>query len=344
MTTASIITETPSLSNDLSIADRWVGSTAAADRRFRLALLCAILMHAALFIGVGRSAQRVIGDEQGSPETISVSLITEADFLSETSVPVSPPPGEQSPAPPQPQQPPPQPQPPLQPEAKPEPTPPVEVAPWKPTIEPTAEPTPAPTPPPQPETQVEATPQPQKLPEIEKEVPNLLSLEGPAPKSTKSEGAETPAATKPEPAKPDAAKAAPAKPAPPKPKPQKTAKLDLSTPPPSFSAPVGGGGRQAAFSRPPGITRSGLNDAFARGVIRALQQTMPQLRETRGRVTVRILLTENGNVREVQLVTPSPLSQLNQSVVFAAKQTSYPIPPGNSNEADRTFLITYIYN
>ena len=36
-------------------------------------------------------------------------------------------------------------------------------------------------------------------------------------------------------------------------------------------------------------------------------------------------------------------SRLDQSVIFAAKQTSYPLPPGNSNVADRTFLITYIY-
>src|SRR5690606_4442020 len=99
----------------------------------------------------------------------------------------------------------------------------------------------------------------------------------------------------------------------------------------------------AAFARPPGITRSGANDEFARGVIRALQETMPQLRNTLGRVTIRILLNENGNIERVSLVRSSEDSRLDQSVIFAAKQTSYPLPPGNSNVADRTFLITYIY-
>ena len=70
---------------------------------------------------------------------------------------------------------------------------------------------------------------------------------------------------------------------------------------------------------------------------------MPQLRDTQGRVTVRIILNENGNVQSVQVVRPSTAASLDQSVVFATKQTSYPFPPPNSNLADRTFLVTYIY-
>jgi TonB family protein len=108
---------------------------------------------------------------------------------------------------------------------------------------------------------------------------------------------------------------------------------------PSFS-----GGHAAAFQRPPGITRSGLNDAFARAVIRALQQTMPQLNGALGRVTVRILLSESGNVVEVRLLAGAKDTTLNQDVVFAAQQTSYPIPPAGSNLADRTFMVTYIYD
>ncbi|MEQ1673130.1 MAG: energy transducer TonB, partial [Hyphomicrobium sp.] len=118
----------------------------------------------------------------------------------------------------------------------------------------------------------------------------------------------------------------------------------LTPPPSSFSGSAGGAGRSAGFERPPGITRSGANDDFARGVIRALQQTMPQLREVLGRVTVRILLTENGNVSDVQVVKSANIAALDQSVVFAVKQTSYPFPPPNSNVADRTFLVTYVYH
>ena len=136
-------------------------------------------------------------------------------------------------------------------------------------------------------------------------------------------------------------KAAP-KPAPKKPQ-KKVASLDLSTPK-NLMQPSFGGGRSAGLQRPPGITRSGLNDAFARGVIRALQQTMPQLVDVNGRVTIRILLSETGNVVEVRLLSGAKNSTLNQDVVFAAQQTSYPIPPTGSNLADRTFMVTYIYD
>ena len=82
-----------------------------------------------------------------------------------------------------------------------------------------------------------------------------------------------------------------------------------------------------------------MNDAFARAVIRALQQTMPQLTNALGRVTVRILLSENGNVVSA-LLGGAKDTALNQDVVFAAQQTSYPIPPSGSTTADRTFMVT----
>jgi TonB family protein len=203
-----------------------------------------------------------------------------------------------------------------------------------------------PTPPP-PEAPAEqpkkAEAAPTDTPTLESDLPGLLSMQKPV---------EKPSKPPPEPQK-DAVEETsqpeqksetkrPAK-TPSKPKQQRTAKLDLSPPPQTFSAPQAGGGRSASFSRPPGITRSGWNDDFARGVIRALQQTMPQLREILGRVTVRILLTENGNVRDVQLVRPSSNSSLDQSVIFAARQTSYPLPPAGATVADRTFVVTYVY-
>jgi hypothetical protein len=35
---------------------------------------------------------------------------------------------------------------------------------------------------------------------------------------------------------------------------------------------------------------------------------------------------------------------LPQNVVFAVKQSNFPIPPTGSTVSDRTFLVTYVYN
>jgi len=120
--------------------------------------------------------------------------------------------------------------------------------------------------------------------------------------------------------------------------------LDLSPPAYSSNALITSPNRGAALARPSDITRSGENDEFGRGVIRALRKTMPSLRDTTGRVTVRLFLSETGNLTEVQLVRSSGDSQLDQSVAFAVKQSSFPIPPNGSTRSDRTFLVTYIYN
>lgn len=269
----------------------------APDRRFYIALAVAALLHASLLVSFSGPPKQRLGEADGSDEAINVTLVSEADFLSRTTVPESagaPKPAAAAPSPPQPSA---------------EPTPPSE--PVKPEAQ--SEPTVAAPP--------DAT------------APDLLALPDPAAAKSKSERA------KPD---PNEADAKPRKPVA-KPTQQQTAKLDLTPPKPTLDAPSPGG-RSAGVSRPPGITRSGANDDFARAVIRALQQTMPQLRETIGRVTVRIILNENGNVKEVQVVRPSPSSNLNQSVAFAARQTSYPLPPHGSNDADRVFLVTYIYN
>ena len=100
----------------------------------------------------------------------------------------------------------------------------------------------------------------------------------------------------------------------------------------------------ATVARPAGITRSGENDDFGRGVIRALRQTMPPHRRIYGRVTIRLLLNESGNLAEVQVIGNSTDASLDQSVLFASKQSSFPLPPKGATVADRTFLVTYIYN
>jgi TonB family protein len=115
--------------------------------------------------------------------------------------------------------------------------------------------------------------------------------------------------------------------------------LQLSLP----DTPILSGGGGTAFARPAGITRSGENDEFGRGVIRALRKTMPDMDPARGNVTVRILLSQDGNLVEVHLVRSSGNPMMDQSVVFAVRQSSFPFPPPNAPPVDRTFVVTYIY-
>jgi len=312
---------------------RWNASS-TRERNFWIALGCAAVLHASLFIGAMAGKPAHLGDPSGSDKAISVSLVTEADLESRATVaePPQPPPG----PPPQPaQQPQPEKQPPPQPEAKQEAQPPQPEPPQpeeqqaKPEVPPQPDET---NPAEKPEQKIAKEEDPKAL----ENAPDLLSLQEENPAKMKSE-------TRPKPSpKTETAKSSPTKAAPKKAQ-RKTASLDLSTPK-SLMQPSFGGGRSAGLQRPPGITRSGLNDAFARAVIRALQQTMPQLIDVNGRVTIRILLTETGNVAEVRLLGGSGSSTLSQDVVFAAKQTSYPIPPTGSNLADRTFMVTYIYD
>jgi TonB family protein len=156
-------------------------------------------------------------------------------------------------------------------------------------------------------------------PMIEAELPDVSSLQDPAKeKQSKTEPA------------------AKTKRAPP-------ARLDVSPPMRMPDMPRAAAGRSAAFSRPPGVTRSGENDEFGRGVIRALRTTMPPPAGIFGRVAVRLFLNENGDLAEVRVIETSGKSALDQSVVFAIKQTNFPLPPHGASVADRTFLIGYVY-
>jgi protein TonB len=182
--------------------------------------------------------------------------------------------------------------------------------------------------PPQPEATRPAEPNETTARAIEQENPNALQLPGSPPKQSKTAPA-TPPKSNPQP------QSSPQ----PQSKPQPDQPLQLSIPDTAFL----NFGRSAAATRPPGVTRSGENDEFGRGVIRALRKTMPPPSGVLGRVMVRMFLNDNGNLQDVQVVSGSGDAGLDQNVVFAVRQTSFPLPPVGATAADRTFLVTYIY-
>jgi TonB family protein len=121
--------------------------------------------------------------------------------------------------------------------------------------------------------------------------------------------------------------------------------LDLSLPKEmSMASPFEDFGRSSsAVGRPPGITRSGANDEFGRGVIRALKKTMPPATGTKGRVTIKLILDERGNISSLKMLQPAGNRDMDDGVMFSAQQASFPFPPKGATVADRTFLITYVY-
>lgn len=330
MTEASAQTEFDLAEFHLSPAGAGPLSVAVPDdRRFWLGVTVAALVHVMFLVGFNSQPTRFIGDPSGDKDAIGVDFITEADLRSLSSVsdqaagrpvppsnpvPARPPPQAEAPAPPQPQT-----------EAP--PTPAEAVPPAKPAEAEAVKP-------------VEA--EPAKPAEQAASAPKVEDAIEPAP--TLEDMVETLRQ------RAEASRSVPeAKPEPPKPRPPQQQKqtqtrmttLDLSLPPSVSSGPSGSGG--LGFDRPAGATRSGENDNFARGVISALRQNMPQLRDTRGQVTVRITLDMNGNLVRTEVVRASALANLDQSVVFSTRQASFPFPPRNARAADLVFLVTYIY-
>jgi TonB family protein len=307
----------------LTLEEHLAALRAERPRVFWLGLTFALLVHALFIIGIGRSTNRTLGKEDGAADAIAVEIVDGATLKDSMAPPA--PPASASPAKPMPQEQPQQPQQ-AQPEVPPTPPTPPEVA---------AQP-PPPTPPDAkaaeqalPEdfadtlSALQETPadqeKPKKAPEAEKPVPKQAEKQPPKPKQPQQQQA---------------------KPKPPQKRTQ-TSALDLSLP--TDDGPDSDeGGAGSAVQRPPGITRSGENDEFARNVIRALQKTMPRERAN-GRVTVRIVLSENGSRADVKLLKSGGNPDLDFNVMFAARQTAYPFPPGNSTLVDRTFTVTYIY-
>ncbi len=285
------------------------------DRRFWLGLVAAVLVHLTFLVGFNAQGVRQIGDPTGAADAIGVDFISDTDLKRISSM------ADQAAGAPVPQSnpaPPPQAEAPAQAET--------------PPPQPETPPAPAETaPPPKPAEQAAAAPKAEDalepVPTLEDRVEALRQRTEPS---------------RPEPQRKSEPKAEPPKPkSPQQQQPTRLSRLDLSLPPSVLSGPSGSGGM--GLDRPAGITRSGENDAFARGVISALQRNMPQLRETRGQVTVRITLDKDGDLVRTEVVRPSSLPDLDQSVVFSTRQASFPFPPRNARAADLVFLVTYIY-
>jgi len=305
------------------------------DRVFWAGFAAAFLVHALLIIGIGSARQRTLGTPEGANDAIAVELVDGATLKDsmEPPAPAQPPPGAQR------QQ---------QTAALPE------QQPVQPQPEQQAEPPPQQPQPPEPPTpEPEAAKPPEALP-VDKPAPDAAAEAVPALEEAPAADAlrqpkEAPKQEKPKPApKEEAKKAEPKKKPPAKQQARQPQKKRTQTSALDFSVPYDGSatqsdsGSSSAVQRPPGITRSGENDEFARNVIRALQKTMPRER-ARGRVTVRIVLNENGSRADVKLLKSGGDSDLDFNVIFAARQTAYPFPPKNATLVDRTFTVTYIY-
>ncbi len=306
------------------------------DRTFWIGLALAFTLHASMFVplvgGYLTASSRRLGEADGAPDSMSVEVVQEAALPGATA-----PPPEPSPAPPtppepmkaEPQEQPPSPTPPQQKQAQQQPPP-----------QEKAEPAPKP-----------AAPAPPSVPVADeaRSLPDIRGTTEPDPSPSESPPAERATAQKPTETaalmkemtelfapSPSRRATPPAKNAPAQP-------ADPNAPRPVLDAPIEFQGNSSSFSRPIDITRSGENDEFGRGVIRALRQTMPSPWGLKSRITIKFLLTESGQVAEMRLVQGSGYPLVDQSVVFAASHSSFPRPPRGSKVSDRIFLVTYIY-
>jgi TonB family protein len=298
--------------------------TAAAkpgERAFWTALACAVVAHVMLISGFVLSLpQRRMGEKGGRPEGVSVAMVDAADLASRNTF------AEHA--------------------RLPSPHSPARSAP------------PSPAAPPLPEAQPQKVEPHRELPRPhDPKAPELVTPDeaarqeqtrGKEAKERKQETVDWPIDLKALEQRAAAERAAKAREAEAKraAKPQEQQTMAKASPPLQLSLPDSAlmlDGQSASFSRPAGITRSGENDEFGRGVIRSLRKTMPDMGTRRGRVTVRFLLSPDGNLVEVRLVRSSGNPMLDQGVLFAVQQTSFPFPPPNAPPVDRTFLVTYIY-
>lgn len=300
----------------------------AGNRAFGHALLVAVLLHAIMFVPlIGLSGnptlQRRMGEAFGDANAINVDVIEPQALPGAGEQPPSPPPAEEPPpvvaepplTPPPPEQPvkesatEPVKQPPPQktaaapPLAEKQHAPPADI---RGTTDPTGPVADKPAAPPEPAPEQKS----QKQADLAKELTEMFAPEPP--------------------------RKGPPQPKQPQQRPDDDRPRVLDRPP-QFAP------GSSSFSRPVDITRSGENDEFGRGVIRALRQTMPVPWGVKARVTIMFYLTPGGQVAEMRLVQGSGYPLVDQSVVFAAGNAPFPRPPPGSKINDRIFLVTYIY-
>jgi protein TonB len=341
--TADVL-EQKSEGTDLIAAFRAAAPSSVSERRFWLTLAIAVLAHGTLLAIIARTPPLRIGDSNAAPGAVSVSFVSEAELQDQTTgseggaAASAQQPLPQGGAAPQPEQ---QPAP-AQPEAQPVKPSPAEAKPEKPQEVAKAEVEKA---------EVEKAPEVPTLPgDLPAEAAPQERADEAVKKREETEKSETAEKTQQELTKenPDLL-ALPEYPDAPTKKSSKTTQKqamrspDMTLPGQKQNMMTSLDGRSAGIERPAGITRSGANDEFARGVIKALRQTMPQM-EVLGRLTVRIIINMNGNIESVEIVNRSENSDLNRAVVFSTKQASFPFPPNGATLADRTFTITYIYH
>lgn len=301
------------------------------SRTFWIGLALAFVLHGSMFVpfvgGYLTASSKRMGETDASPDGISVEVVQEAQMPGATAPPPEPPPA--PPSPPEPQ---------AQPTQQP-PPPPQKQAQKQPPQQAKAEPKPVPPQPPTAPVEAEA-----------RSLPDIRGTTEPDPPPSDAPPAERAAAPKPtetaalmkemtELFAPD-----PVRRATPQTKAAPTPPTDPNEPRPVLDTPMEFQGNSSSFARPIDITRSGENDEFGRGVIRALRQTMPSPWGLKSRVTIKFFLTETGQVGEMRLVQGSGYPLVDQSVVFAASHSSFPRPPRGSKVADRIFLVTYIYD
>ena len=326
---------------DLAAPDRVaVEPLRAGSTAFWRALALAVLLHGAMLLPLvglpgNASLQRRLGEADGDPNAINVDVI-EAGAMPAAAAPPSPPP-----APP-----PSEPPPPIVMEEPPPPTPPV----------PQQEP-PAKEPPPKEATKQASPPPPETAEKQDRPPAGIRGTTDPdGPVAEPPVPVADPAATK------KAAQTAALMnemtemfaPGPPRQNaPQPRERPNPAQPSETSAGPSAGPsvldtqtqfqGNSSSFARPVDITRSGENDEFGRGVIRALRQTMPSPWGLKARVTIKFYLSPSGQVAEMRLMQGSGYPLVDQSVVFAARNSTFPRPPPGSKISDRVFLVTYIY-
>ena len=321
----------------------------AVDRRFWATLAAATILHLMLLLGFLYAPSERLGDPNAAPNAVAVSFVTEAELMDASAgADGAPPPSLAQPA----AQPPPEPQAEQQQEQEAQEAPKLkpsqaEKAEETKEAKPVEKADEAALPEPAPDEEAAVLAQPKAEEEKQQEKQEEKKNEEAKDEQDKAKEDEASELKKesaearpdllevpdlmPQPRRPPARKQQQARRQPSMALPQQT----ISTP--SLD------GRAASVSRPAGITRSGANDDFARGVISALRQTMPQM-NVLGRVTVKILINMNGNLETVTMLSRSQDTVLNRSVVFSTKQASFPFPPNGATLADRTFTITYIYH